>query len=246
MEILYVWINKDDKGLLCETGINFSPEFQFELSKNDEEYRLSENPEWVGKKSIFDDSNVLNVTAIVGKNGTGKTTILNALAALDCVKINARKPEPSYEKFYADKSEKKKTLLIVRNDQQEVIIYHNLPVLINNTMFQVIDVNEGDIYRDFLINNEAYHNITQIYVTNSNYGGISGISSHRKLSSIALSPNNISTISKTYYKQLLDLDKPEPSANVWTIYCKLIRAKKSVEEFQSLYLWADSVTICMS
>ena len=31
MEILYVWINKDDKGLLCETGINFSPEFQFEL-----------------------------------------------------------------------------------------------------------------------------------------------------------------------------------------------------------------------
>lgn len=124
MEILYIWINKDDKGLLHETGINFSPEFQFELSKSDEEYRLSANPEWVGKKSIFYDSNVLNVTAIVGKNGTGKTTILNTLASLDCVKIDERKPEPGYEKFYVEKSEKKKTLLIVRNDQKEVIIYH--------------------------------------------------------------------------------------------------------------------------
>ncbi|MBT1695919.1 AAA family ATPase [Fulvivirgaceae bacterium PWU4] len=80
MQIHYLWIN--DFGRLQKAGINLSSKLIVEMETDKDaadHYTLtiSENPEYI--HNFFDKENISNVTAIIGKNGAGKTTILNYL-----------------------------------------------------------------------------------------------------------------------------------------------------------------------
>lgn len=75
MELLYMYIPDNRMGIKdCE--INFSPNYHFSLDREQrvfhEERRNVLPQRWFG-------SNILNVTAIVGKNGAGKTNMIKAL-----------------------------------------------------------------------------------------------------------------------------------------------------------------------
>jgi len=80
MQIHYLWVNHF--GYLKKAGINLSSQFIIERRdfKEDDEIKLpvleiSHNPEFI--PDFFEKGNVTNVTAIIGKNGAGKSSILN-------------------------------------------------------------------------------------------------------------------------------------------------------------------------
>lgn len=62
--------------------MNFSTEYDIHLITKEEKYQLYMNPKWNSQTSIFKQGLISNVNAIVGKNGTGKTTLLYELARL--------------------------------------------------------------------------------------------------------------------------------------------------------------------
>lgn len=71
MEILYLWI-QDYKGI-SNLGINLSNRYTFEFDQQSQVITVSENKDY---EEVFWGNNVTNLTALVGKNGVGKTSII--------------------------------------------------------------------------------------------------------------------------------------------------------------------------
>ena len=70
MELVYLWV--EDYKNIKKQGFNFSPRFHCEYNEEDNELTITENndyiPDFFGKN--------INITAIVGKNGSGKSGII--------------------------------------------------------------------------------------------------------------------------------------------------------------------------
>jgi len=71
MELVYLWV--EDYKNIHKQGFNFSP--RFDCHYDGKELTIDENDDYI--ENFFGDN--INVTAIVGKNGSGKSHILNLL-----------------------------------------------------------------------------------------------------------------------------------------------------------------------
>ena len=72
MELVYLWV--EDYKNIRKQGFNFSPRFECEYDEESKELTIDEKKDYV---SIFPDN--INVTAIVGENGSGKTNLAELL-----------------------------------------------------------------------------------------------------------------------------------------------------------------------
>ena len=72
MELLYVWI--EDYKNIHHQGFNFSPEFHFIFNPENWELTVERKED----SNLFKDY-CINLTAIIGKNGSSKTTLLEFL-----------------------------------------------------------------------------------------------------------------------------------------------------------------------
>ena len=70
MELVYLWV--EDYKNIKKQGFNFSPRFKCEYDEEKNELTINENKDYV---SVFPEN--INITAIVGENGSGKTSISN-------------------------------------------------------------------------------------------------------------------------------------------------------------------------
>ena len=77
MELVYLWIEEYKN--IKNQGFNFSPRFEFHYDK-DSKKLTKIGDESTTYKSIFPDN--INVTAIVGENGSGKSSVLNIILGI--------------------------------------------------------------------------------------------------------------------------------------------------------------------
>lgn len=85
MELHYIWIQK--YGHLEEAGINLSSKYIIELKKKGDSkenfiMHFSKNNNFIS--NFFETENIINVNAIIGKNGSGKSSILNYIKNQMC------------------------------------------------------------------------------------------------------------------------------------------------------------------
>ena len=76
MELVYLWV-KEYKNIHNQ-GFNFSPRFRCEYDEEENELTIDENDDYI--PDFFGEN--INVTAIVGKNGSGKSSVLEILDKL--------------------------------------------------------------------------------------------------------------------------------------------------------------------
>jgi len=74
MELVYLWV--EDYKNIHKQGFNFSPRFCCEYDDEKNELTIDENDDYI--ENFFGDN--INVTAIVGKNGSGKSSVLDILS----------------------------------------------------------------------------------------------------------------------------------------------------------------------
>ena len=80
MQLLYLWI-KNKRDFICKQGMNFGGKFIFHYEVEAEQLNVEENPSYIENFFEVTDfktkSVVANISAIIGENGAGKTTVLN-------------------------------------------------------------------------------------------------------------------------------------------------------------------------
>jgi len=76
MELVYLWV--EDYKNIHKQGFNFSPRFRCEYDDEKNELTIDENGDYI--ENFFGDN--INVTAIVGKNGSGKSSVLELLSQI--------------------------------------------------------------------------------------------------------------------------------------------------------------------
>ncbi|PFD92957.1 hypothetical protein CN275_05250 [Bacillus anthracis] len=80
MELLYIWI--ENYGVIQKQGFNFGGKYIFEYSNQTEILSFNKNANYISdlfNTSNHSKSNIINVTAIIGENGAGKSTILDLI-----------------------------------------------------------------------------------------------------------------------------------------------------------------------
>lgn len=133
MELVFFWGEKYRN--IENESFNFNPVFKFSFchKKNKLEFKK------IDVLNIFNDArNISNVTAIIGKNGSGKTTFMNAL--MDCYWVRTGEGQWNKEYimvFYKETGEKEDQLGCFH-------IYSNIDKLNNleNTKYGFINKNE--------------------------------------------------------------------------------------------------------
>ena len=164
MELVYLWV--EDYKNIQKQEFNFSPRFECEFKDN--ELTITEKEDYV---SIFPDN--INITAIVGENGSGKSSVLEKIQLLisflkekenykNISEINRKlNNEPTYKNSYI--------LLFCNNHNNELLISTNIgndcqinPFINIKTQFCFSMTNSIDksIHK---LNNGIYHENTIIY-----------------------------------------------------------------------------------
>lgn len=73
-ELLYLWIDKTKYSCFDNNEFNFSPNYIFHFDGNTVAGKKIDYP------NVYENTNITNITAIVGANGVGKTTLLDFIS----------------------------------------------------------------------------------------------------------------------------------------------------------------------
>ncbi|NFS29449.1 ATP-binding cassette domain-containing protein [Clostridium botulinum] len=183
MEILYIWV-KSFK-LIKEQGINFGGKYLLDIKKNDKknEYILSVKKNSSYIEEFFDKNKVIsNITAIVGENGSGKTSLLNAI----------------YNNM-------KDNIIIAYMDRNSVYIHHTVDNLrLEKSSEEANIINMKTLSRDQNITILRYKLFSYIYLTNSMYENNFGFFERDiDIQQLQLSPISINNLAYKFYNKIL-------------------------------------------
>jgi len=195
LKLLYMWINGTEQKVFEAQGVSLSDEYRVSFDPIASEITIEKNSQYL---SIFENEVIEDVTAIVGSNGVGKTTLLKYLFQQDLAHPPVDIPS-SYALAEEQAYQTQAGLLVVLVDNR-VKVLHNLQQDINvksSSPVYVTCSRQGEWPLPDL------EQITKVYISNgSNNEGIQhGYSqSFQQLSKVALTPRSISTLSKGFFR----------------------------------------------
>lgn len=129
MELVYLWVEEYKN--IKNQGFNFSPRFRCEFNEEKNELTINENKDYL---SIF--PNNINITAIVGENGSGKSSLYELLFNLI---HNVKIKETNKNNFiiiYEEKDDKYFSNKTIINFDKSI---ENLSSRDNNDYFLLLD-----------------------------------------------------------------------------------------------------------
>ena len=159
-ELIYLWINKDTHGCFHREGFNFSPWYSVSYSPETRVLRI----ETLDTINVFKNSNIANVTAIIGENGTGKTTLLEYLTGLIDVPLSEETRE-EYQPWCRAQNELRKFIAVYiedGNDEPHIINLTHDAIIYHGTEIAPHSV-ENFRYEDY------QGQISHIYLSNGAY-----------------------------------------------------------------------------
>ena len=236
MELLYIWVNHSEDEQIIQEGFNFSPEYNFLIEISENTFLIKNDTEWNGKPSVFKSHTISNVTAIVGKNGSGKTSLLDYIFHADAIKFTPRGTTEYARLDVYEQSIYECVLIYEVNGAPK--IYHNLIdyTVISTDEYQIVDMNT-DVYNDVMEDPNGYANMFKIYLSNSNYTRerFSSRMSLNQTKMVSLIPETILSLCRMYYEKVVDMEAlsglPVSLKRQWL---ESVIAYKKTDDFQAV------------
>jgi predicted ATPase len=122
LELVYLWVENYKN--IHEQGFNFSSRFNCDYNEKTNELAIEENDDYIPN---FFGKNI-NVTAIVGKNGSGKSSVLELIKDLSY-------ENPLISPYPISHFEFKKITIYFNKKENNLYIYKNFTVVIINQAF---------------------------------------------------------------------------------------------------------------
>jgi predicted ATP-binding protein involved in virulence len=202
MELLYLWINRSDHNCIKQQEFNFSPLYKFKVDDLKNPRNLScEKKNTINLfNSSVDNGKINNITAVVGSNGAGKTTILSFIANNNCFsKFNSGL---GYERNDANEYEHHKSIYVF-NENEKLIIYYNLEEKLTCNF----DVLHKNVYWNKENKIEQLCNVRKqliIYLSNNSFVPelLLGYSKSDKTYNINLHQRSMYLVANNFYKAI--------------------------------------------
>ena len=250
MELVYFWTTATNPSTIKEPqGFNLGSENDFYMEEIGGNYYLKENLSWKEHPSPFRNGCISNVSALVGENGAGKSTILSAILR---IAEELHDENGSGLKDYGTSPFPNKSLengwkpilytFVFREREQKFHVYTSLSQLDCSGM-QRLDYQlhfiGGKKKNDLMDSDEfPFKDVTVIYMTNSPYALSSReISSYMGIHTIAMTPKTIENIERKYYVSLFDQNSTtwfNRTQSAYSMWNWIAYKNKSKERFQTI------------
>lgn len=206
MELLYIWINRDKNGVFREQGINFNNKCQFNFNGNTLSYEIEDDylEDVDFYKSNIEGKGVSQVTAFVGENGVGKTTLLNQIFACGVINHNTgdfKGKYPEWETVQVFRFGKviKVYSNLVEKIEVKQISDNELNTKIKIEQFLLSESKLGnDTYKEFYGNGDLAR-INKIYLSNSSYFNNVDLMKKDYIVKAALNDSTMRTFAREFY-----------------------------------------------
>lgn len=197
-ELIYLWIEQDEHGCFQNMEFNFSP--CYKINFNYKTRKLTAQK--IDKLNVFSEPKIQNLTAIIGENGVGKTTLIKYLTELGDVPYSQRDSAEKRQK----RRERTDSFIVVYKQawtDSLKIINH-----LSGCRRIQFEGNEIDVYSGNEFVTEDYiGKISHICLSNSEYGiGASGNRMNSGIDYITLTNSALPTIYKDFYRRLYGVD----------------------------------------
>ncbi len=242
-ELIYLWINKEKNNCFNKMGFNFSPQFDVSFDYDSRKLDVIK----LDTVNVFEKDNLMNLTAIVGENGTGKTTLLHYLNILSDIPIQKaddalykewKDEQNEFKKFIAIyyEGDKKRNLKIINNTDMD--IYYNCEKIKPHSI--------EEYQRDTYINK-----ISHLYISNSETAGDGTLRSDAIIHAI-LSNSTIKSIFKEFYSRLYNIDSGAFISNTrynalhYILLCKMDiqRCQVILDIMYQKYISSNNLNFC--
>ncbi len=219
-ELVYLWINQDKNNCLKQMGFNFSPRFNVKFDEIQKLVSIKKTDDI----NIFDQNNLMNLTAVVGENGTGKTALLQYLTSLTYYRTD--KDSPEYESWQVEQNKLEKFIAVYCKTGES----ENIEVINNSSDSISIDSALTTIIVDGFQASENISQISHVLLSNSEYTENNNLRSN-VVNYITLTNHALRTISTTFYEKLFCLDAVDYKHQALQ---SIISHKMSVRNFQAV------------
>lgn len=234
MQLLYFWFTSTYPETIRKGDDNLSPAYDFWIEETSvDKYTLHKSREWQGHDSVFATKNscIENISALVGANGAGKTTILFSLMEMNkWAKAAAKRPKQ-------DTYGRLREYVLVFGDGQHLYVYTSLPDLDCKSVAE--DNVDLSIHTAQMPNGIPFESHTILYLTNSAYVPYisDSVVDEKGVHVMTVTPSTIEGLTQKFYERLLGLEGKAPItvwSNVHTIAAQMIRMYKTAQDFQQL------------
>lgn len=165
MKLLFLWV-ENHRNMIKNQSFNISSSYHIDFDIEPKRLNVSKNTGYIDN---FYGNNILDITAIVGKNGIGKTTITRYLYD-KCDSV-----QPCYENEKYASNETQRILVYEsgsdqKGERSKLIIHYYLqdePIINNPEGIEIELIDLKTIQKEELIKAEQEHNITTVYFTNA-------------------------------------------------------------------------------
>ncbi|USK92869.1 AAA family ATPase [Rossellomorea marisflavi] len=169
MEFVYYWID-NFRGVIKDQGYNFGDQLLFEYDYNNKELIIKVNKLYV--KDFFNlngNHKIKNLTAVVGQNGVGKSTFIDALKGLliDGGILATSKNGQLSIGYY-------KRILVLKYKDEYNIFYHTDLINHNNDGVPSIKFDSDKIKNEYIINPIPYGNGENVVQVNNKIHRVKG------------------------------------------------------------------------